>query len=73
MPLCQYFAYLEVAEEEHQAGFVPHGSNLWRTYESLQGEDVRFAMREVRQRGDIYPVFRELFQRQPEAKRSAEW
>jgi uncharacterized sporulation protein YeaH/YhbH (DUF444 family) len=73
LPLCQYFAYLEVAEEEHQADFVPHRSNLWRTYESLQGEDVRFAMREVRQRGDIYPVFRELFQRQPEAKRSAEW
>jgi uncharacterized protein len=72
LPLCQYFAYLEVAEEEHQAGFVRHRSDLWRTYESLQGEDVRFAMREVRQRSDIYPVFRELFQRKPEAAR-AEW
>ena len=73
LPLCQYFAYVEVAEEQPHAGFVQHRSNLWRTYETLQGENIRFAMRQVRQRSDIYPVFRELFQRQPAAKGSAEW
>ena len=37
------------------------GTTLWRTYKSVQGTS-RFAMRRVHQRGDIYPVFRELFQ-----------
>jgi uncharacterized sporulation protein YeaH/YhbH (DUF444 family) len=63
LPLCQYFAYLEVGREEEQAGFMRHKSDLWRTYEALHGTDAGFAMRQVRQRGDIYPVFRELFER----------
>jgi uncharacterized sporulation protein YeaH/YhbH (DUF444 family) len=63
LPLCQYFAYLEVGREEEQAGFMRHQSDLWRTYEALRGTDAGFAMRQVRQRSDIYPVFRELFER----------
>jgi hypothetical protein len=35
---------------------------LWRTYKAVQATG-RFAMRRVHQRGDIYPVFRELFQK----------
>ncbi len=73
LPLCQYFAYLEVAPAEPQAGFVRHQSDLWRTYEMLRGEEASFAMRRVRQRSDIYPVFRELFQRRTGAEGAASW
>jgi uncharacterized sporulation protein YeaH/YhbH (DUF444 family) len=58
MPVCQYFAYIEVGEPDREAGM----SSLWRSYENL-GEDAP-AMRRVSTRQEIYPVFRELFQRQ---------
>ncbi len=73
LPLCQYFAYLEVGREEEQAGFVRHQSDLWRTYEILRGGEANFAMRQVRQRGEIYPVFRELFQRKGTDEGAARW
>ena len=71
LPLCQYFAYLEVGREEEQAGFMRHQSDLWRTYEALRDAEEGFAMRQVRKRGDIYPVFRELFARQSGAEGTA--
>src|SRR5215203_3331057 len=71
LPLCQYFAYLEVGREEEQAGFMRHQSDLWRTYEALRGTDAGFAMRQVRQRSDIYPVFRELFERKSHVEGAA--
>jgi uncharacterized sporulation protein YeaH/YhbH (DUF444 family) len=73
LPLCQYFAYLEVGPEELQPGFVRHQSDLWRTYERLREADASFAMRRVNQRREIYPVFRELFQRSTGAERSVWW
>jgi uncharacterized sporulation protein YeaH/YhbH (DUF444 family) len=71
LPLCQYFAYLEVAAEEAQPGFVRHQSSLWRTYELLREAETSFAMRRVGQRRDIYPVFRELFQKKVGSEGSA--
>jgi uncharacterized sporulation protein YeaH/YhbH (DUF444 family) len=68
LPLCQYFAYLEVGRETDQAGFIRSQSDLWRTYEGLRGTEGGFAMRQVRQRGDIYPVFRDLFRRKADAE-----
>ena len=74
LPLCQYFAYLEVTEEEVQPGFVRHQSDLWRTYDMLRGGDASFAMRRVGHRRDIYPVFRQLFQRRTGGtERSVQW
>jgi uncharacterized protein len=66
MPLCQYFAYLEVAEEDGPSlGFISsRQSDLWRTYEELGSMGGRFAIRRVRHRRDIFPVFRDLFRRQ---------
>jgi len=48
-----------------------HQSDLWRTYEALRGTDAGFAMRQVRQRSDIYPVFRELFERKSHVEGAA--
>ncbi|MBX9760687.1 MAG: YeaH/YhbH family protein [Beijerinckiaceae bacterium] len=58
LPVCQYFAYIEVGEPDRETGM----SSLWKNYENL-GEGAP-AMRRVSSRQEIYPVFRELFQRQ---------
>ena len=68
LPICQYYAYVEVGmddEDEHQPGMGEPSTNLWRAYRRVPA-DAPFAMRKVRHRRDIYPVFRELFSRRPE-------
>ena len=55
LPVCRYFAYVQVAEEEQ---------NLWEEYSRLQQSHESFAMRKVTQASQIYPVFRELFKKQ---------
>ncbi|WP_035690739.1 YeaH/YhbH family protein [Azospirillum halopraeferens] len=64
LPLCQYFAYIEVAAE-HNMGLSALGreTELWRTYKLVQRPDLPLAMRRVRSRREIFPVFRELFAR----------
>jgi hypothetical protein len=59
LPKSQYYAYIEINPRRHQA--------LWREYESVQAENPDyFAMQQIADPADIYPVFRELFQkRQP--------
>ncbi|MBK1726412.1 YeaH/YhbH family protein [Halorhodospira neutriphila] len=57
LPLCQYFAYIEVG-----SGQAVHlTSDLWRAYERLAEGESPLAMRRVRTRSDIFPVFRDLF------------
>ncbi|MWJ27577.1 DUF444 family protein [Halomonas sp. ZH2S] len=56
MPQLQYFAYVEITPHEHQS--------LWQEYEAVaEVFSDRFAMRQIVEAGDIYPVFRELFKR----------
>ena len=55
LPVCRYFAYVQVAEEEQ---------NLWEEYSRVQDSHPAFAMRKVTQASQIYPVFRELFKKQ---------
>jgi uncharacterized sporulation protein YeaH/YhbH (DUF444 family) len=55
LPLCRYFAYVQVAEEEQ---------NLWDEYAQLASENRVFAMRKVVDAANIYPVFRELFKKE---------
>ncbi|MDX7950181.1 YeaH/YhbH family protein [Lichenihabitans sp. Uapishka_5] len=65
LPLCQYFAYLEVGRdsEASQMGFIPRATELWRTYEAVNDGGADFAMVKVNHRNEIYPVFRRLFER----------
>jgi uncharacterized sporulation protein YeaH/YhbH (DUF444 family) len=67
LPICQYYAYVEVGmddEDDHPGAGEP-STNLWRAYRRVS-VDAPFAMRKVKHRRDIYPVFRELFARRPE-------
>lgn len=59
LPLCQYYAYLEVGHARDDGGGEP--SSLWKAYELVAGSEAHMAMRKVSHRRDIYPVFRELF------------
>ena len=58
LPVCRYFAYVQVAEEEQ---------NLWEEYSRLQQTHPAFAMRKVTQASQIYPVFRDLFKKESAA------
>jgi uncharacterized sporulation protein YeaH/YhbH (DUF444 family) len=61
LPLCQYYAYLEVGHAKDDGG--GEASSLWRAYELVAGSEERLAMRKVSHRRDIYPVFRDLFEK----------
>ena len=55
LPLCRYFAYVQVAEEEQ---------NLWQEYTHIDESHRHFAMRKATEPSQIYPVFRDLFKKE---------
>jgi uncharacterized sporulation protein YeaH/YhbH (DUF444 family) len=57
MPLVQYYAYVEITDGEPQ--------NLWHEYTQVPPLCPHFAMQKIESPADIYPVFRELFKKQP--------
>src|SRR5579859_490617 len=65
LPIVQYAAYLEVGREEDPMaeGTMASESDLWAAYQGVKAPKGRFVMRKVHHRREIYPVFRELFQR----------
>ncbi|KAB0677210.1 YeaH/YhbH family protein [Aureimonas leprariae] len=72
LPITQYYAYLQVGRADEGRSYLPsRESGLWRALEGLLGEAVPLAMRKVAQARDIYPVFRDLFERKATRKASA--
>lgn len=56
LPAVQYMTYIEIGDRQPQG--------LWHLYEHLLGDySDRFAIQRVRNNAEIYPVFRELFQK----------
>ena len=55
MPLVQYYAYIEITQDNHQ--------NLWHEYQNVRKEYANFAMKRIESAADIYPVFRKLFKK----------
>ncbi len=56
IPYLQHYSYVEITPREHQA--------LWAEYEQVKSMfPETFAMQQIIDIADIYPVFRELFQR----------
>ena len=56
LPLVQYFAYVEISSGKEQ--------ELWNAYSDIpEMFPDCFAMRNVKEPGDIFPVFRDLFER----------
>ncbi len=64
LPIAQYVAYLEVGREEFASiESATATTGLWDAYAPVMVANPHFAMRKVTHRREIYPVFRELFQR----------
>jgi uncharacterized sporulation protein YeaH/YhbH (DUF444 family) len=57
MPRVQYYTYVEITDGPPQ--------NLWEQYAEVAGTHANFAMQKIVTPADIYPVFRELFKKQP--------
>ncbi len=57
LPRCQFYSYIEITPHDHQM--------LWYEYEKLAARfRERFAMQQIVDVSDIYPVFRKLFRKQ---------
>ena len=57
MPRVQYYTYVEITDGPPQ--------NLWEQYAEVSDHHSNFAMQKIVTPADIYPVFRELFKKQP--------
>jgi len=66
MPLCQYYAYVEILDEREYElfGNPDVGAALWRAYKRVGTDWKNFATKRIARPADIYPVFRELFEKQ---------
>ncbi len=56
LPQLRYYAYVEITRRDHQG--------LWDHYANLLDGNDNFAMQQIREATDIYPVFREFFRKQ---------
>jgi uncharacterized sporulation protein YeaH/YhbH (DUF444 family) len=65
MPLCQYYAYIEILDEREMEVFASDdsGAELWRAYRTVAGSWNNFATKRISKPADIFPVFRELFKK----------
>ncbi|MFN9355520.1 MAG: YeaH/YhbH family protein [Alphaproteobacteria bacterium] len=65
MPICQYFAYIEILDEREMEVFSSEesGAELWRAYRMVARDWKNFATKRIAKPQDIFPVFRELFAR----------
>jgi uncharacterized sporulation protein YeaH/YhbH (DUF444 family) len=63
MPICQYYAYIEILDEREMEVFSSEesGAELWRAYRTVAKEWDNFATKRIAKPQDIFPVFRELF------------
>jgi uncharacterized sporulation protein YeaH/YhbH (DUF444 family) len=63
LPICQYFAYVEVHDKQRAEIFHAHQnvSDLWKSYKTASDSWSNFAMRRVFSKADVFPVFHQLF------------
>ncbi|TLU72658.1 YeaH/YhbH family protein [Lichenicoccus roseus] len=64
LPIVQYYAYIEIVG----SGAIIRGeTDLWRGYKRVAESMDQLVMRQVAEKRDIFPVFRDLFARRAEA------
>ena len=52
----RYYSYIEITNRSHQT--------LWHEYEGIDQSYENFAMKNIKEAADIYPIFREFFKKQ---------
>jgi len=55
LPNSRYFSYIEITNRAHQS--------LWDAYQELSEQKSQFAIKHIKEVSDIYPVFRQLFEK----------
>lgn len=71
LKLVQYMVYVEMSDGMREY-YMQHGfsssssSDLWRVYEQVAGKNENLKMKAVGDKSEIYPVFRELFEKKHE-------
>jgi uncharacterized sporulation protein YeaH/YhbH (DUF444 family) len=58
VPLTQYLVYVEMSDRA-----MPTNSDLWNCYLGLARQHPNLQMKIVHDRAEIYPVFRQLFEK----------
>lgn len=73
MRLCQYYAYVEIIDERERDIFrtTDNGTSLWKAYRTVSETWPNFQMTRIAKPADIYPVFHELFAKQPALAKSS--
>ncbi|EMI18136.1 protein containing DUF444 [Rhodopirellula maiorica SM1] len=66
LPICQYYAYIEVGDEP-----LTSDSVLWKNYQSMVARIPHFERAKVSEPADIYPVFHKLFSNDKRQKSQA--
>lgn len=63
LPVCQYYAYMEIVEESAEAllSNPEEGEDLWQNYRQVKEQAPHFEMQRVSHPAHIYPIFREFF------------
>ncbi|WP_297340326.1 YeaH/YhbH family protein [Pseudophaeobacter sp.] len=63
LPVCQYYAYMEIVEESADALLHDSeaGDDLWQNYRAVKAQAPHFEMQRVAHAAHIYPIFREFF------------
>jgi uncharacterized sporulation protein YeaH/YhbH (DUF444 family) len=66
MPICQYYAYIEILDEREMEVFSNEeaGAELWRAYRGMAEDWSNFVTKRIAKPSDIFPVFHELFKKQ---------
>ena len=69
MPLCQYYAYIEILDEREMEVFASEesGAELWRAYRTVAEAWSNFATKRISKPADIFPVFHDLFRKEEAA------
>ena len=69
LPLCQYFAYIEVSNSQRSGGDTSKNSSsvLWQGYAGPASRHRHIAMRRVGAPSEIFPVFHDLFSKRSQA------
>jgi uncharacterized sporulation protein YeaH/YhbH (DUF444 family) len=70
LPYVRYYAYVQV-DDYHGASINPtlagliDDRSLWKSYQTVAKRNSKFQIRRVFEERDIYPVFRQLFEKKP--------
>lgn len=68
VPLTQYFAYLEVRQNQYYGWDQMTQTEVWRTYSEIAKEFPNMQIRKAKEKQDIWRIFKDLFTKKEPTK-----